>query len=138
MPAVMYGMIPRPKIVECCRLPPENVATYCEIFAHALPSVDSNAFRRVSWFTPGIGTQCPMRKTTSIPSVNRSLSRSSLTWNTLISVLSIESESFSRPPMTKSEQTTPPPTDRAARMIGPAPSTLGPSRESRPIRSQPL
>ena len=62
--AVMYGMMPRPKIVDCCRLPPEKIDAYSRMRPkpEAPPSVArSAASRRAVWSTPSSGITNPTR-----------------------------------------------------------------------------
>ena len=61
--AVMYGMMPRPKIVDWLSEPPEKIEANCTMRPN--PVASSDAFRAASatelWSTPTSGTQNPMR-----------------------------------------------------------------------------
>jgi len=61
--AVMYGMIPRPKSVDCWSDPPEKIDANWRIRPKPLwPSVALvAASARAVWSTPGSGIQKPIR-----------------------------------------------------------------------------
>src|SRR4051812_8296651 len=85
-------MMPRPKMVECDRLPPEKIDMNWATLPKALLCcwAELKSLASSSWFTPGTGITCPMRNTTSIPRVKRILLRSSGILKTFTNVWNIE------------------------------------------------
>src|ERR1041384_3755200 len=84
--AVMYGMMPRAKIVSRRNWPPLNRSTK----PRNVPRLESKNCCSRSALIPGVGMCPPRRYTASSPSVNRMRLRRSGTRNTFASFSSIE------------------------------------------------